>query len=318
MWPAAAVYIFSVMMTSICTAYYQFLLAQGIFGGISLGMTMAPGMAVTGQYFNKNRGAAMGVAVAGSSIGGVIFPIALSKMFANPRLTFGWTIRICGFIILTTLLAASAVIRTRLPPRRGRFFIPCAFTEPPYVTLIAAIFLVMIGLWTPFFYLPTYAISNGMSVQLGSYLISIMNGSSFFGRVIPGIIADRVGRLNMLVAAALSSGILILCLQRITTNATIILFSALYGFCSGGIVSLISVNLAQIPKSPADIGTYMGQGMAVLAFGALIGPPTNGALVSRYHNFSHSFTMSGCLVVAGGLFVIISKVVAKKGIFTNA
>jgi MFS family permease len=252
MWPTTALYIFSIVMTSICTAYYQFLLAQGISGGISLGMTMAPCIALTGQYFNKNRAAAMGLAVAGSSIDGVIFPIALSKMFDNPRLTFGWTIRICGFIILTTLLAASAVIRTRLP-RRGRFFIPSAFKEPPYVILIGALFLIMTGLWTPFFYLPTYAISNGMSVQLASYLISIMNGSSFFGRVIPGIIGDRIGRLNMLVASALSSGILILFLQRITTNATIILFSALYGFCSEGIVNLMSVTLAQIPKNPNEI-----------------------------------------------------------------
>ena len=35
---------------------------------------MAPGVASTGQYFNKKRGAAMGIAVAGSSLGGVIFP----------------------------------------------------------------------------------------------------------------------------------------------------------------------------------------------------------------------------------------------------
>jgi hypothetical protein len=36
------------------------MLAQGILGGLGMGMTMAPGMAATGQYFNKKRGAAMG------------------------------------------------------------------------------------------------------------------------------------------------------------------------------------------------------------------------------------------------------------------
>ena len=34
---------------------------------------MAPGMAATSQYFNKKRGAAMGIAVAGSSLGCVLF-----------------------------------------------------------------------------------------------------------------------------------------------------------------------------------------------------------------------------------------------------
>jgi MFS family permease len=36
-WPAAVVFIFAVMMTSICKTYYQFLLAQGVLGGLSMG-----------------------------------------------------------------------------------------------------------------------------------------------------------------------------------------------------------------------------------------------------------------------------------------
>jgi len=37
-WPPAALFIFSVMMTSICKEYYQFILCQGILGGVSMGM----------------------------------------------------------------------------------------------------------------------------------------------------------------------------------------------------------------------------------------------------------------------------------------
>ena len=44
---------------------------------------MAPGVASTGQYFNKKRGAAMGVAVAGSSLGGVIFPYVLRYPYSE-------------------------------------------------------------------------------------------------------------------------------------------------------------------------------------------------------------------------------------------
>lgn len=283
-----------------------------------MGLTMGPGLAATGQYFNKKRGAAMGLVVAGSSIGGVIFPIATSRMFANPRLGFGWSIRICGFIILAALLTASSVIRARFPPRRGRFFILAAFKEKAYVSLVTSVFLIMLGLFTPFFYLPTYAVEHGMSTQLASYLVSILNGASFFGRVIPGIMADKLGRLNMLMAVGLVSGILIFCLQKMTTNSTIIVFSALYGFSSGAIVSLISVCLAQIPKNPGDIGTYMGQGMAVVAIGALIGPPSNGALLSRYHSFDRPLIMSGVFVIVGALMVIVAKITSKKGLFSKS
>lgn len=318
MLPAGCMLVFSVMMTSLCKEYYQFILAQGLLGGISMGLTMAPGLSAIGQYFNKNRGAAMGVGVAGSSIGGVIFPIAISRMLATPSLGFGWTLRICGFIILGPLLIAGVFVRARLPPRHGRFFIPSAFTEKAYVSFVASVFLIMLGLFTPFFYLPTYAVQHGMSTQLANYLISILNGASFFGRVIPGIMADKVGRYNMLLFVAISSGILIFCLEKMQTNATIVLFAGLYGFTSGAIVSLISVCLAQIPSNPGNIGTYMGQGMAVVAIGALIGPPSNGALVSHYHTFNNSFIMSGSFVVVGGLLVIVAKLAANKGFLTKA
>lgn len=46
-------------------------------------MAMAPGVASTGQYFNKKRGAAMGIAVAGSSLGGVIFPYVSTSPYSE-------------------------------------------------------------------------------------------------------------------------------------------------------------------------------------------------------------------------------------------
>lgn len=314
-WPAATTYIFSVMMTSLCHSYYQLLLAQGILGGISMGMSMAPAMAATGQYFKKNRGAAMGIAVGGSSLGGVIFPIALSHMLYNPRLGFAWTVRISGFIMLSLLAPACFAIRARLPPRKGQLLLPSAFRELRFIGLVFAVVLILMGLFTPIFYLPTYATAHGMSTQLASYLVSILNGVSLFGRVVPGILADRLGPLNMLMGAGICSGILILCWTQATTNAPIIVFSALYGFFSGAIVSLTSVALAHVPEHPKDIGTYMGMGFAVAAFAALAGPPINGALISRYGSFEQAGIFSGVVCLAGAFAVLLAKQASGQGIF---
>ena len=87
---------------------------------------MAACTAAVAQYFKKNLGAAIGVAVGGSSLGCVIFPIALSKMLNNPRLSFEWTVRICGFVVLALLLPSIVYIRARLPPRRQTCFLPSA------------------------------------------------------------------------------------------------------------------------------------------------------------------------------------------------
>lgn len=184
---------------------------------------MAPSMAAAGQYFNKNRAAAMGGAVAGSSLGGVVFPIALSRMLNTPSLGFGWSVRICGFLMLALLSITMLGIKARLPPRKGRFLLLSAFKEPQFDALILSIFFMMLGFFVPFFCIPTYAIEHGMGLQLSAYLPAILNGASFFGRVIPGIMADKFGPLNVFAAAGFSTGILILRWTKTTTNATITL-----------------------------------------------------------------------------------------------
>lgn len=316
-WPPAVVLVFSVMMTSLCKEYYQFMLAQGILGGISMGMTMAPSIASTGQYFNKNRGAAMGIAIAGSSLGGVIFPIALSKMLYNPRLGFGWTVRICGFIILAVLGASCCFIRARLPPRKNDFLKLEAFKKSSYSSLAIAAFLMLLGIFTPFFFLPIYATQHGMSLQHAYYLVALLNGTSTFGRLIPGVLADRMGPLNMLFVFGNISGIFILCWSRMTSHAAITAFSALYGFFSGSILSLLSVSLSHMAGNPQDIGTYLGMGMFIVSFGTLVGPPINGALLTDYQSFLQAQIFSGVVVIAGCFLLIVTKI-SWKGLFTKS
>lgn len=259
----------------------------------------------------------MGLAVAGSSLGGIVFPIALSKMLYNPSLSFGWTIRILGFMMLALILPACFSIRARLPPRAGRFLLLSAFKNRVYIAIIAAVFFMMLGIFTPFFYLPSYAVDHGMSPQLSSYLVAILNGASFLGRVIPGILADKLGPLNMMYIAGTCTGILILVWQAITTSAGIIVFSVLYGFFSGAIVSLMTFALASCPTNPQDIGTYMGMGMALVSVAVLVGPPANGALVTKYHGFNESLDMSGVFVVAGASVVLVAKYVSGKGMIAK-
>ncbi|KAJ5499980.1 hypothetical protein N7453_009031 [Penicillium expansum] len=66
-------------MTSLCKEHYQFMLALGILGGLTDGIMFSPAMAAVSHYFQAKRGAALGITVTSSSLGGVIFPIALSK-----------------------------------------------------------------------------------------------------------------------------------------------------------------------------------------------------------------------------------------------
>lgn len=50
--------------------------------------TSSPALSSIAHWYNKKRGSMMGLTTAGSSLGGVVFPIALNKLI--PRVGFPW------------------------------------------------------------------------------------------------------------------------------------------------------------------------------------------------------------------------------------
>lgn len=313
--PAAILYDLSIMLTSICTRYWHFVLAQGLLGGLANGMVLNPAMAATSQYFEKKRGAAIGLAIAGSSIGGVVFPLALSRMMNAGNLGFGWAVRITGFIILAVLTVAITLIKERLPSRKKKFFLPRAFTEKQYALVITAGFFLFLGMFSPYFYLPEYAQHYGMEPLAASYLVAILNGSSFPGRVIPGILSDKLGRFNMLSAAGFVTAILLFIWTQCTSHGAIYAFAVLYGFFSGGIVSGLSISLASTTSNPSNIGTYLGQAMPFVSLASLIGPPINGLFLANYNGYRELAIFSGVACMAGSLAALAAKSVTAGGLF---
>lgn len=61
--------VFGMFMTSLCTKYWQLLLAQGFFMGLGTGCLFTPTTGIIASYFGKRRGIAMGIVSTGSTIG---------------------------------------------------------------------------------------------------------------------------------------------------------------------------------------------------------------------------------------------------------
>jgi hypothetical protein len=68
-------HVFGLMMTSLASQYYQFILAQGICSPIGASMIFYPAMSTITTWFFEKRAFAFGIIAAGSSLGGVVFPI---------------------------------------------------------------------------------------------------------------------------------------------------------------------------------------------------------------------------------------------------
>ncbi|PGH07653.1 hypothetical protein GX51_01662 [Blastomyces parvus] len=312
--PAAFFYLFAAMMVSICGEYWHFMLTQGVVMGVLMSLFLVPSMAAVSQHFDRHRAAALGITVSGSSIGGVIFPIALSKMLNDSSLGFGWSMRIMGFVMLPGLIFACVTVKTRLPPRTTSFFVRAAFKDVQYLLLIAAMVFLFIGFSTPIFFIPTYAVTRGMDTALASYMVAIINGASAFGRIIPGILADKFGRLNVLAIGALATGVIVSCMNEARSTAAIIIFSVAFGFTSGTLISGIAAAFSICAKDHRDIGTYLGMGMGISSIAVLIGPPINGVLVDKYHGFFEASIFSGIMCVVGGFIVLGCKLTTTQGI----
>lgn len=70
-------------------------------------------MSTIPYHFTAHRGLASGIVISGSSLGGVVWPIVDEQLLNRHHLSFGWTMRINGFIMLP--LAIIVVLTVRRP-----------------------------------------------------------------------------------------------------------------------------------------------------------------------------------------------------------
>ena len=78
-------------------------------------------------YFHKRRVIVGDLAIARSSLGGVIFPIMVIHLL--PKVGFGWTMRICAFFILGLLIVRNLTVSSYLQ-RDSNPFKLSQYTEP--------------------------------------------------------------------------------------------------------------------------------------------------------------------------------------------
>ena len=113
----STVYTASIFIMAECTKYWQLMIVYGILAGASSACLTTTALSIIAHWFEKKRGFASGVALVGSSVGGVTFPLVLKETLEP--LGWKWALRILGFIILGMLVIGNLATRGRLPPRLG-------------------------------------------------------------------------------------------------------------------------------------------------------------------------------------------------------
>lgn len=222
--------------------------------------------------------------------GGIIYPI----MFRNiqPSAGFGWAVRAIGFVILGTLCGALLILGRHKQPKptnRRRFktlFAFSALKEPRFLAFTASLFFIFLGFYIPLFYVPLYAqYSLKTTEDLAYNLVAVVNAGSFLGRILPFLVKGLPPVYNLTFWTA-ASAILLFCWIAIHNIAGFIVWTVLYGFASGVIISASPSVVAHKTLCPdlANVGSRLGLSWAFAALGILI---VSVASRSSYINQSH-------------------------------
>ncbi|KAI0191160.1 major facilitator superfamily domain-containing protein [Xylaria flabelliformis] len=299
----------SMFLFSVSKELYQYLLSFGVLGGISASLLFNPSISAVGHWFLKKRALATGVACTAGGIGGVVFPLII--LYASPRIGFGWAIRIVGFICLAAGVAASCLLRKRLPPNKkaGAAVDLKSLSEPRFAATAFATFLIEFAVFIPYTYICSHAVHAGLDRHTAYLLNALLNAGAVPGRALPGYIADRFGSFNTMctTAAACVATILALWYTTGSNAAQIISFSPLFGFWSGAAISLTPVCIGQVCRTE-DYGKRSGTAFFLASFGALTGIPIAGAIL-EWNNGSYD----GLIIFAGALYVaaLVAFIVAR-------
>ncbi|WWD17578.1 hypothetical protein CI109_102019 [Kwoniella shandongensis] len=195
-----SIYVFGLMMTSLAKVYWQYVLAHGIAVGVGMGIMFPPTVSTLSHHFGRSRyrSLAYGCQAAGSSLGGIVFPIMARSLL--PSVGFAWTVRI--------------------------------FRDPAYVLHVAGAGCASMAIYSPLSFAVTYGTARGFSTSLANYSLAVINGCSVVGRIAPLLAAQVVGPINVHASFAVISAVMLFVWTKAESVPGIMVFDALYGVSS--------------------------------------------------------------------------------------
>ncbi|CAM1503317.1 Fc.00g080930.m01.CDS01 [Cosmosporella sp. VM-42] len=297
---------------------WQQFLSQGLLFGLTVAFGTHVALSVAGQNFKQKRSLVMGIVASGSSAGGVCFPIMFSHLV--PRIGFHWTLRVTALIFLCCYAIAICISRPRLPRQplksASQILDFAGFLDPRYSVLAMANLVGNFGLYVPYYYIESYMLLYHPDTHIGMYLLPLLNGSSFFGRISGGFVSDKIGGLNLLYPTTIVNSILCLTMWLFATGVgPIVTFTCLYGFLSGIFISVTTSAVARI--SPDDkIGARLGAFCSLSAIGVFTGTPIGGAFLHHgtEHDFKNLIIYAGTSLAASGALLFTARILCDRNL----
>jgi MFS family permease len=107
----------AVFAASLCRAYWQLVLTQGVLLGGSMSLVFCATLGVVMRHMPHHRGLAAGLVIGGASIGGVVWPVMLQALLEHHGVAFAWSMRAVGFAMVPMLAVVCFTVVEPPSPR---------------------------------------------------------------------------------------------------------------------------------------------------------------------------------------------------------
>lgn len=262
---------------------WHFYLTLFLIGCVGNGATQLTwGRAITSR-FDAQRGLALALMMVGGGLGSVLVPPITAWLIG----AFGWRwayASLGGVVVVAGPALALAGLRSVNggPRARGgpKTAARDAFRDPAYRLLLAAFFLVSVGANGCVAHLVSLLTDRGVSVATAAMATSLLGFASVVGRLLTGVLIDRLfaPRVGFCFVAASAGGILLLLVAH--DGATASLVAVLIGLAMGAEADVVPYLISRY-RGVEGFAELYGYAFSAYAVGGATGPLLMGLIHDR-------------------------------------
>lgn len=302
--------------TSFATQLWHVLVFMGLgssvaFAAVSPALTTA----IVIDWFDKGRGAALGVATSGTKVAMIILPPILAVLIAS----YGWRIAMLCLGVTIWALIPVVIVLVRNSPnqkeavaaRKTGSVSPASGATLQQALGMPAFWLITISLFANgqvmnlvFIHLPNYMLSLGYNEGIAALALALLAGVGVFGTMATGVMADKIGSRLMLIimfgARGLSAALVIL----MPGPVALLLFVVVFGLLGYGAIGVIGILTSQIFGKRA-IGAILGAAYVFNQIGGAAGVYSGGLAYELTGNYNAALWLSVATTLVASLVITL-------------
>ena len=300
----------ALVLASQAQSLLTFQITYGVLVGISASAFFAPMIATTTGWFQTQRSLAVSLV----SLGVGIAPMTMSPLVGWLVSVYDWRTAMFTLGILSWALILPTVFLVRRPPQAiettaagdvapsGTFrSVADAFRSPQFIVLSLTFFACCAAHSGPIFHMVSYAILCGVGPLAAVTIYSVEGLGGLGGRVLLGVLADRLGVKPVLIAGLAAQALAIGAYIYVRELREFYVLALIFGAAYGGVMPLYAV-LAREYFGQETMGTVFGAVTMISSIGMAAGPLLGGWLFDTYGAYTWLF--AGSFIVGLGAVAI--------------